>query len=555
MKRIKYFVILLIMFLANITLVFAKDDVINRIDVNITLDNSGNAHVEEIWDVKANMGTEFYKGMYNLGNMEVTNFKVYENDTLFTYLDNWNIHASLNDKKNKNGINYTDEGIELCFGKGSMGRHVFKLTYDISNFVFKTNDALVIYYQVINMDMTPPPKNFSLVLTGPNAFDKDIDVWGYGYKGYAYVNNGKIYMSNEEKTLLEEGDYAVLLVKFPLGMFNVDENNRYDIFDDFDEVYNKAEDGTFDYDYSEKEDILGIIITLGTLIFTFAIVAIAIASANEYKFESLGRKIKIKEINNFRDIPCDKNEFNAYFLSCVYRLNKKDTDFFGAILLKWLLEDKIEMKDSKNGKSKDIYLKQGLTFSNNVEEKLYEYLTSASKDYILEKKELEKWSRKNYNKLFNWIKDAEKLGRTNYINRGLVEKKGSKYLIKDALKDEAIRLAGLKKFLNEFSRIKERQVIEVKLWKEYLIYAQIFGIAKEVASQFKDYYPEVVTYNDGNSNLDIMDVIILNNLSTNVVNAASSARSAANNYNAGGGGFSSGGGGFSSFGGGGGGGR
>ena len=67
------------------------------------------------------------------------------------------------------------------------------------------------------------------------AFDKDIDVWGYGYKGYAYVNNGKIYMSNEEKTLLEEGDYAVILAKFPLGMFNVDENNIYEIFDDFDE--------------------------------------------------------------------------------------------------------------------------------------------------------------------------------------------------------------------------------------------------------------------------------------------------------------------------------
>lgn len=555
MKRIKYFVILLIMFLANITLVFAKDDVINKIDINITLDNSGNAHVEEIWDVKANMGTEFYKGMYNLGNMKVTNFKVYENNTLFTYVDKWNINASLDEKKNKNGINYTDEGTELCFGKGSMGRHVFKLTYDISNFVFKTNDSLVIYYQIINMNMTPPPKNFSLVLTGPNAFDKDIDVWGYGYKGYAYVNNGKIYMSNEEKTLLEEGDYAVLLVKFPLGMFNVDENNRYDIFDDFDEVYNKAEDGTFDYDYSEKEDILGIIITLGTLIFTFAIVAIAIASANEYKFESLGRKIKIKEINNFRDIPCDQDIFNAYFLTIVYGLNKKNTSFFGAVLLKWLLEDKIEMKEGKKKNSKDIYLKHDLTFENNLEQRLYTYLISASKDYILEKKELEKWSRNNYNKLFDFLKDSEKYGRANYINKGLVEKKTSKFLIKDGLKEEAIKLAGLKKFLNEFSRIKERQVIEVKLWKEYLIFAQIFGIAKEVANQFKDYYPDIVNYNDGNSNLDIMDVIILNNLSTNVVNAASSARSAANNYNAGGGGFSSGGGGFSSFGGGGGGGR
>ena len=58
MKKIKYFVFGIILFLVNINLIFAKDDVINRIDVNITLDTYGNAHVEEIWDVKANMGTE-----------------------------------------------------------------------------------------------------------------------------------------------------------------------------------------------------------------------------------------------------------------------------------------------------------------------------------------------------------------------------------------------------------------------------------------------------------------------------------------------------------------
>lgn len=555
MKRIKYFVVLLIMFLANITLVFAKDDVINKIDINITLDNSGNAHVEEIWDVKANMGTEFYKGMYNLGNMKVTNFKVYENNTLFTYVDKWNINASLDEKKNKNGINYTSKGIELCFGKGSMGRHVFKLTYDISNFVFKTNDADIIYYQVINMNMTPPPKNFSLVLTGPNAFDKNIDVWGYGYKGYAYVNNGKIYMSNEEDTLLEDDDYAVILAKFPLGTFNVDENNTYDIFTSFDDVYQKAEDGTFEYDYSEKTSIWSIVVALFPLVLSITIIVLSIVCSKEYKFEKLGKKIKMNEINNFRDIPCDQDIFNAYFLTIVYGLNKKNTSFFGAVLLKWLLEDKIEMKEGKKKNSKDIYLKYDLTFENNLEQRLYTYLISASKDYILEKKELEKWSRNNYNKLFDFLKDSEKYGRDNYINKGLVEKKTSKFLIKDGLKEEAIKLAGLKKFLNEFSRIKERQVIEVKLWKEYLIFAQIFGIAKEVAKQFKDYYPDIVNYNDGNSNLDIMDVIILNNLSNNVVNAASSARTAAKSYNAGGGGFSSGGGGFSSFGGGGGGGR
>ena len=70
------------------------------------------------------------------------------------------------------------------------------------------------------------------------------------------------------------------------------------------------------------------------------------------------------------------------------------------------------------------------------------------------------------------------------------------FLIKDSLKEEAIHLAGLKKFLNEFSRIKEKKVIEVKLWKEYLIFAQIFSIAKEVAKQFKNLYPELIENNN-----------------------------------------------------------
>lgn len=555
MKKIKYFVFGIILFLVNINLIFAKDDVINRIDVNITLDTYGNAHIEEIWNVTANMGTEFYKAMYNLGNMEITNFKVYENNKEFTYINNWDINASLNEKAYKNGINYADEGIELCFGKGSMGNHIFKLTYDISNFVFTTNDSDIIYYQVINMGMTPPPKGFSLVLTGPNIFSDTLDVWGYGYKGYAYVNNGKIFMSNEENTQLSDEDYAVLLVKFPKGSFLVNENNYYEEFSNFEDIYNQAEEGTFSYNYSNSLDkIFSIIVVIFSLLFPVLIIIIAVLASNKYKFESLGKKINMKEINNFRDIPCNKDIFNAYFLSCVYDLNKKDTDFFGAVLLKWLLEDKIEIQKDK--KENNIIVKQNLTFDNDVEKKLYEYLIDASKDYILEKKELEKWSRKNYNKLFNWINDAEKQGRVNYINKGLVEKKGSKFLIKDSLKEEAIHLAGLKKFLNEFSRIKEKKVIEVKLWKEYLIFAQIFGIAKEVAKQFKDYYPEILQYNDGyNSNFDIMDVIILNNITMSTVNAATSARSAANNYSSGGGGFSSGGGGFSSFGGGGGGGR
>ena len=96
--------------------------------------------------------------------------------------------------------------------------------------------------------------------------------------------------------------------------------------------------------------------------------------------------------------------------------------------------------------------------------------------------------------------------------------------------------------------IKEREAIEVQLWEEYLMYAQIFGIAKKVAKEFKKLYPDVITDDYYN------DIIFIHTISYQGVSAASSAKQKAESYSSGGGGFSSGGGGGGSFGGGGGGG-
>ena len=59
--------------------------------------------------------------------------------------------------------------------------------------------------------------------------------------------------------------------------------------------------------------------------------------------------------------------------------------------------------------------------------------------------------------------------------------KTKQYTATRDLKEEAIQLAGLKKYLQEYTLIKEREAIEVHLFEEYLIYAQMMGIAKEVA--------------------------------------------------------------------------
>lgn len=92
-----------------------------------------------------------------------------------------------------------------------------------------------------------------------------------------------------------------------------------------------------------------------------------------------------------------------------------------------------------------------------------------------------------------------------------------------------------------------KEVMEVKLWDEYLMFAYLFGIADKVAKQLKNMYPEI--YEQGNFDYDTF--IFINSMTTSSVRAATSARSAAESYSAGGGGFSSGGGGGGSFGGGG----
>lgn len=117
-----------------------------------------------------------------------------------------------------------------------------------------------------------------------------------------------------------------------------------------------------------------------------------------------------------------------------------------------------------------------------------------------------------------------------------------------------MRLAGFKKYLKEYTLIKDREPIEVKLFENYLIFAQLMGIANKVAKNFKDLYPDIVEQ----SNFDSYNnIIFVNTWASNGLTYALSAKSKAETYSSGsvgGGGFSSGGGGGGSFGDGGGGG-
>ena len=534
-------------------------DHIYNIDMDIYLDESGNANITEIWDVKADSGSEWYKQLYNLGTEELSDFKVSMDGNDLQY-KSWNVNESLSAKSGYYGINYVSEGLELCFGKGDMERHKFTLTYKLSNFITNTSDAQVLY-QTLFPNVTLD--NFTVVVSSFYEFPDTLDVWGFGYQGLAYVEDGKIKMTNDGYTVSD--DYVVLLAKFPTGTFTTDNYNGD--FGSFDDVLKMAKQGTFEYDYGNGtkkslwSKIIGFLTSIINMIIPLGIISFAIKAAKNSGYGYKDNKtIDKKNTPMFRDIPCNKDIYYANTLIFLNNFDYKETNIFGAIILKWLRQGKIAFKNETKGifnkETSMIDLTLNPTFDLDIEKELFDIMYQASGDGLLESKELEKWAKKHYDKffkLFSRIKDKKvnELKAENHIyTRSSKEECKKKNVMDDMIYKDSQELFGLKLFLKEFSDMKNKEAIEVQLWDEYLMFAYLFGMADKVAKQFKDLYPEIVREMEAN-NLDYGTFVYINNISTKTVHAASAARSAAESYSGGGGGFSSGGGGGGSFGGGG----
>lgn len=306
-------------------------------------------------------------------------------------------------------------------------------------------------------------------------------------------------------------------------------------------------------------------------IFVFFIFVVIIANLfknywNKCSFGKIGNKVR-RDVPFFREIPCDKDIFYAYWVAHNYNLTEKKEDFLGSVLLKWVKNGNVKIeKHIKDGILKDKEI-TNVVFVNrpndiSLEGTLYDYMYNASNDGKLEGNEFKDWCSINYSKILSWFDDVlyfqclelSKKGKVTYQSGKTMKVFSYKsFLVDSTMMEVAEQMAGLKKFLKEFTLIKEREPIEVNLWNEYLMYAQIFGIADEVAEKFKELYPEIITDMDS-IGYDYGDIIFINTITRNGIRSASTAKSRAESYSSGGGGFSSGGGGGGSFGGGGGGG-
>ena len=175
---------------------------IRDLDITAVLSEDGSARITQVWDVTVVEGTEWYIPIGNLGKMTVSDLTVSENGQRFiSEGTSWDVHRTIDEKRGRCGIVPTKDGVEICWGQGSLGPHVWTASFTVTGLVQKLNDADAFNFMFVNPGLAAPPKHAKVTIvnnTGSEKWTSDnTKVWGFGTLGEINVVDGSVVMETE----------------------------------------------------------------------------------------------------------------------------------------------------------------------------------------------------------------------------------------------------------------------------------------------------------------------------------------------------------------------
>ena len=487
------------------------------LDILVELAQDGSARITQVWDVSVVKGTEWYIPIDNLGEMYVTDLSVSENGRPFiSEGTRWDVDRSLEQKAGRCGIVEKRNGVELCWGQGSYGPHVWTAEFTVHGLVQSFTDADGFNFMFVNPGLAAPPQHVKVTIInvtgGPEWTYDNTLVWGYGSYGDINVMDGAIVYESAEPFSYDSS--VIALVRFEKGLFLPEVSRDMS----FEKLKEKAMEGS---SYGENEREKNFFLWLFGLLFGGGLIAAiraAVLQALGYKYKkSMYGKTKITEW--YREAPLGGNLFaSSYVLDNGWRFAgpTSSKNLIGALFLRWILDGKVRVQpDPKKAKRVNLAFTPGLEFDDDVEGALYRMAVEASGgNFLLESGEFEKWSERHYKQFLDWPDRAKARGRSVLHEKNYLLSGSNTNLVGA---QEACHVVEFKNFLNDFTLSKERGAVEVGLWKDYLVFAQLYGIADKVAEQFQRLYPkefQELSETVGVNPNDMMRTIRLNNMTT-----------------------------------------
>lgn len=500
--------------------------------VDVEIRSDGSAYITETWNMSIDEGTELYKPLHLTKEQKLTEYTVKMDGISLEYIGDWDVDAGFSSKAG----HYGRHGDELNWGITEYGNHTYEIAYKVSNFVVATNTDQMIFWKFVNDHMKPTPDSVTIrVASGIAPFDSKVNrIWGFGFQGEVLFENGKVIAHSTAP--LDEKQYATILMRIPVGTYSTQLKTEKS----FDDYVKEAFEGS-NYDYKEylsgktyenidtnkltdpEEDqplwLKAAAVLLVFLLFPLILILGIFAWFRHHKFEKIRRKYypsldeAIKDLKGeyYRDTPServvdiyvilkdleihnlDAHMLTACILALIYEgvyevrkkerntfLSKKDTIVFHRTGKKPTYEPLLELYCMLNycsNKTGDIYQDRIEDFfenNQNLYDKLFHIFRLTSKKYLQEGAYLKKLQAKPKN---------EK------TPRDIADEVNSLALTDDGLelRKNVVRFYN---YLKDFSLLPEKEVKEIYLWDQLMIFSAAFGLLEEVEKQFDQIYPQ-----------------------------------------------------------------
>lgn len=501
--------LLLFTLLAALSLMASAQE-IRDIQTGVGLYKDGHAMVVQQWDITVTEGTEWYIPISNTGKSEITDFRVFENDEEFLNEGySWKSNRSIAEKAQHCGIVKKGGGdIELCWGLGSMGDHVFTIYYRIENLVLDYGEECDgFHWHFLNDEWSVKPKHASIVFfndtEGDQWFwndeqDNNVRFWGFGMMGESGLEDGAIWFESSEP--FQYRSFFSAMIQFKKGLFSPAIKADKDWEDVQEEAFEGSDYGEDDTDF---EEILGRIIGIGILLFIGGFILLIIIRAICVVYWKVSGRHWSKKIFGktkidgwWRDVPFEGSPTALYSLLCegdkLVTDNKKSfPNLISAYFLKWIQEGLLRVeRDPDNDKRVNLrFVKENeeVEFNDAMERKVYRAaLEAAGDNFLLEKNEFKKWSFRNDSTVLSWPDEA--------VNNGMAR-------WQSVSPEERCHGVEFMNFLKDFTVMDQREAPEVNVWKQYMILAASLGIADKVAKNFEKLFPKIMEQYTRESNM------------------------------------------------------
>lgn len=604
LKKIILFISIILLVLTTFSIYVRADDssslYLDKLKFDVTVNEDGSMDVVETWDIDISHVNTLYK-TFKMDDEKFTSIKNVKVKDItanreFTQIDEEMYHVTENCYY---GLINSKGNFEIAWGVGLDDRYAtrtYEISYTVVDAIGKYNDYAELYWQFIGEDFEVDADKITGTITLPSnaESEEDIKVWGHTEN-----LNGEIYVTdtNKIKFQLENfdaGRYVEVRVLFPTEM--IESTGRVYNEDRYDDVIKEETKWANQANLRRQwEEIKDEVVATFVIFVILALCIIFIEKAVKYgkKLSSIKKFVPEQKLDYFRDLP----EKGTTPGEAVYILKEPYNAFsrhfgkiFSATLLDLKLKDYIDLRVEKTDKNKDkIYLKKLKESDSNLksdEKRILDFAYKAfGKKTEVEMKTLEQYIEKHpagvealingcLKAIESQLKESKMFDKkqkeefSNYAGlsgvyyvfaivtlfwafplaiilliNGLIcgsIKKRANVLTQKGV-DSKEKWKGLKKYMEDFSLLNEKEIPAIEVWEHYLVYATAFGIADKVLKQLKTIYPNIDEL-DSIHTSTYMYFMYHSNFETSFSSSISSSISSSySSATGGGGGFSGGG--------------